>query len=331
MLGGMESFVKGKYDRTPIGELLPVYLNRLPEEEAGKEYKLSLTREGWLEPWTRIRSTEDAERTRLKSMPEFKTVNRVAGIKPGASVLARVTSDDGDEHPALVVQRFGKGRASALLVGDLWRWQLRKKSTDESDLEKSWRQTVRWLVAVVPQRIEVDVRRKQDDPNLPVEVNVKVRDELFDPLDNATVAMHVTDPTGEDLELTAEPSDTTPGVYTSTFVPRAPGAYRAALVVTAADGSEIGQRETGWTSEPAAEEFSQLQPNRALLERIAKETGGEVIAADDLEDFVSDLPNRKIPVTEPWTYPLWHKWFIFAFAIGCLVSEWGLRRVAGLP
>ena len=199
MLGGKESFIKGKYDRTPIGELLPVYLNRLPNDQTGSDYKLSLTREGWLEPWTRIRSTEDAERTRLKSMPEFHTLNRVPGIKPGATVLAKVTSDDGNEHPALVVQRFGKGRSSAFLIGDLWRWQLRKKSTDAGDLEKSWRQTVRWLVADVPQRIEVDVRRKQEDPNFPVEISVKVHDQLFDPLDNATVEMHVTDPNGGEV------------------------------------------------------------------------------------------------------------------------------------
>ena len=28
MLGGPDSFASGKYDRTPVGELLPVYLNR---------------------------------------------------------------------------------------------------------------------------------------------------------------------------------------------------------------------------------------------------------------------------------------------------------------
>ena len=28
MLGGPDSFADGKYDRTPVGELLPVYLNR---------------------------------------------------------------------------------------------------------------------------------------------------------------------------------------------------------------------------------------------------------------------------------------------------------------
>ena len=29
MLGGPDSFADGKYDRTPVGEMLPVYLNKL--------------------------------------------------------------------------------------------------------------------------------------------------------------------------------------------------------------------------------------------------------------------------------------------------------------
>ncbi len=35
MLGGPDSFADGKYDRTPVGELLPVYLNR-PDADSGR-------------------------------------------------------------------------------------------------------------------------------------------------------------------------------------------------------------------------------------------------------------------------------------------------------
>jgi len=31
MLGGMESFQQGKYQRTPIGDMLPVYLERVDD------------------------------------------------------------------------------------------------------------------------------------------------------------------------------------------------------------------------------------------------------------------------------------------------------------
>ena len=91
-----------------------------------------------------------------------------------------------------------------------------------------------------------------------------------------------------------------------------------------------GQRETGWTVEPQTEEFRTLAVNRPYLERIASQTDGEVLSLDGLESFVASLPNRKIPMTESWTYPLWHQWHIFVLAMACLVGEWGLRRWKGL-
>ena len=43
------------------------------------------------------------------------------------------------------------------------------------------------------------------------------------------------------------------------------------------------------------------------------------------------FPYAQAPlITEPWTSPLWHQPFYFLIAIGCLLGEWGLRRVNGL-
>ena len=92
----------------------------------------------------------------------------------------------------------------------------------------------------------------------------------------------------------------------------------------------MGRGEAGWTSDPAADEFRSLKPNRALLETIAKKTGGEIIPAGRLEAFARSLPNRKAPVTENWTSPLWHQAGVFLFALACFIAEWGLRRSRGL-
>ena len=64
--------------------------------------------------------------------------------------------------PALVAQSFGKGHVAALLIGDLWRWGMRRENQAEDDFDRSWRQTVRWLVGDVPSRVEVTVRPKRD-------------------------------------------------------------------------------------------------------------------------------------------------------------------------
>ncbi len=330
MLGGQESFVKGQYDRTPLGEMLPVYLDRIPGAQQAKSFRLTLTREGWLSPWVRVRANEDDERRRLAAMPPFHTVNAVRGVKPGAAVLATVTSSQGEELPALAAQPFGAGRSAALMIGDLWRWGMHRAEDGERDLEKAWRQTIRWLVADVPQRIDADARRRHDQPGSPVVLAIQVRDEEFQPLDNAAVTVRVTRPDSETVELTAEPSVERAGVYETTFVPRQSGPYLATATVRGPDGSDLGAAEAGWTAEPAADEFRRLAPNRALLEELAHKTGGQVVALSHLEPFVGDLPNRRVPITEPWIYPLWHQAWVFCFAAACLIAEWGLRRWKGL-
>jgi uncharacterized membrane protein len=334
MLGGQESFKNGKFERTPIGDVLPVYLDDLPPVTPDGRYQLALSREGWLAPWVRLRSEETAERVRLRAMPPFQTLNRVRGVKPGATVLVSATTNDGRAVPALVEQRFGRGRAGAVLIGDLWRWSLRRAEKDDEDLEKSWRQTIRWLVGDVPKRVEIDVDRGEAEDVLgaPITLSVTARDEKYEPLENAAVTIRVSGgPHAKPLELTAEPSNRKAGVYETTYVPRQPGAYRAHATVKGADGSDIGEVHAGWTSEPAANEFRDLRANRDVLQRIADRTGGEVVAAKDLDRFVETLPTRAAEITEPYVMPLWHRPGVFLLAIACLVAEWGLRRWKGLP
>jgi uncharacterized membrane protein len=334
MLGGQESFKNGGFDRTPIGDVLPVYLDDLPPVKPDARYQLSLSREGLLAPWVRLRSEETAERKRLAAMPLFHTLNRVRGVKPGATVLAAASFEGDRPLPALVEQRYGSGRVGAILIGDLWRWSLRRTTKDEEDLEKSWRQTIRWLVGDVPKRVEIDVDRSEGEDVLgaPVTIFVTARDKSFAPLENAAVTVRVSGgPHAKALELTAEPSDRKAGVYQATYVPRQPGAYRAHATVKAADNSDVGEVHAGWTSQPAANEFRDLRANRELLARIAERTGGEVVAADDIDSFVDSLPTRAAEITEPYVMPLWHRPGVFLLAIACLVAEWGLRRWKGLP
>jgi hypothetical protein len=312
--------------------MLPVYLDRDLAGAPREEFRLKLTREGWLQPWVRLRANEQDETKRLATMPVFKTANRIDSIKPGASVLAEVEDVAGGVRPALAVQSFGRGRVAALTIADHWRWQLKREDPQENDLDKAWRQTVRWLVADVPQPVEVETRRAAGAAGgQGVEIVVRCRDKQFEPLDNAEVKLKVHTPDSREIELIAEASDKGPGLYQATFAPRAAGAYRATVSVSAADGSTVGERETGWSVEPETEEFRTLAVNRPLLERIAAESNGEVLDINGLGSFVSSLPNRKIPMTETWTYPLWHQWQVFTLALVCLIGEWGLRRWRGLP
>jgi uncharacterized membrane protein len=338
MLGGMECFEQGKYQRTPIGDMLPVYLERAQETRPSGPVKLNLTREGWLQTWARLRDNETAEKTRIQNMAPFLVLNPVREIKPGASIIATVSDEAGKTFPALVTQRFGRGRTAALTIGDLWHWGLRDIEAHR-DMDKAWRQLMRFLVTDVPNRVDFTVQPQSEDPNGAVQLQVRVRDAKFQPLENAAVSIEiepvlVSGGSGADIKpirLIAETSMTEPGLYQVGYVPRLTAGYRAVAVVTNSEGVEAGRAETGWATDLAADEFRSLTPNTALLSRIALKTGGEVIRAEKLDDFVRNLPNRHAPVMEAWNSPLWQTPAMFAFALICFFSEWGLRRWKGLP
>lgn len=339
MMGGADSFHEGKYDRTPIGEMLPVYLDQAPATQPLQNARLTLSKEGWLQPWARLRSTEADERERLDTMPPIVTMNYVRELKPGASAIATVHDENGD-HPALAVQRFGNGHVAALMIADLWNWGM-KDAAQHKDLDKFWRQLYRWMVSDVPTRIDFQVEEKRDDPNQAMLLQVRVRDKVFKPMDNVSVAVTVKTVTNSasglglststnSIRIMADPSGGEPGLYVAEYIPRETGGYRAEAVVTDSDGAEIGRAESGWTSDPLADEFKSLKPNRALMEQIARDTGGQVVSSAKLNEFAAGLPNHKAPVMEAWTMPLWHRSAVFLFALACFLAEWGLRRTKGM-
>jgi uncharacterized membrane protein len=341
MLGGVDTLENGKYQDTPLAAALPVYLDRLAPQSPVGALKFELTREGWLEPWTRIRSQETEERTRLGQMPSFQIANALSGVKPGATVLASLSDENGAKYPALIAQPFGAGRVASIGVGDLWRWGLHDAS-DQSDLARFWRQVSRWLVTDTPAPVEL---RVEQSPTQGVELRVQARDRDYHPLELANVRITVrrletsaspaTAAPGREVfkqaVLTAEPAPDAPGRYLTTFRAREPGAYVATAEVTDRAGRPIGRAESGWVHDPAAEEFRSLTPNRALLTELTRRTGGAMIELSDLPALAEKLSRAPAPITETSSRPLWHNPWMFAAVLGCFLAEWAWRRMRGLP
>lgn len=132
------------------------------------------------------------------------------------------------------------------------------------------------------------------------------------------------------VRLTAEASVTEPGVYEATYIPREAGAFEARAIATSGSGVEEGKISAGWASNIGNEEFQALKPNLTLLETLARVSGGEMIPAANLSAFVDGLPNRKVPLMETASTPLWHRSLVFLFALACFIGEWGVRRWKGL-
>jgi uncharacterized membrane protein len=328
MLGGQESFRLGGYEHTPVGRMLPVYLDRAGVVAPAEEARFSLTREGWLEPWMRLRNTEPEEESRMATMPAFYSVNQSTAIKPGASILATVTDSQRKSHPAWVVQRYGNGRVAAVTIGDVWRWGLNDPAS-QADMAKSWRQLFRWLVVDVPDRVELQVAITPSGSHELVKPQVRVRDLAFRPQDDATVSIEIQEPGGGRIAQGAEPAVTEAGLFEMSTHAGEQGVYRVKATVKDNAGAVIGETSSGWALNPAAEEFASLMPNRPLLERLAAWSGGKVLKLEDLNGWVDDLSEIKMPVMETRTEPLWHRWWVLVLLVALLGTEWWLRRRQG--
>jgi uncharacterized membrane protein len=332
MLGGQESFRQGGYERSALGRMLPVYLDQVTPSAAVQFYRWQLTREGLLQPWARLRKTEPEEQTRLAASAPLQTLNHISGIKPGAEIVAEVIDNTSRAFPALVTQRYGQGRCAALLVGDLWRWQLPipDEQRKSSDLSRTWRQLLRWLVVDTPSRVEITRTPPTAEGDGDEQLRISVKDSEFLPLDAAVVRGRIAGPNNRSVEIVAEPSLEAPGVFTAITPSRPDGPWRVSVDVQDPSGKPSISQSTGWTVEHLQREFASREPNVTALQQIATATGGELVRLNQLDEFVSGLVRRPMPVTERQITPLWHSpWWWALIAGGCLL-DWGLRRRRGL-
>ncbi len=328
MLGGQECFGPGGYEATPIGRMLPVYLDKIGAAAPAEDARFALTREGWLEPWTRLRAEQAEDEQRMAAMPTFYSVNQAFSIKPGASILATLTDATAHNYPALVTQRYGTGRVVALTVGDVWRWGMKDPDASK-DMDKMWRQMLRYLVTDVPDRMELrSVVRSVSGQDV-VPCQVRLRDAAWLAQDDATVQLEVTSPDGKKTLLFTEPSLTEAGLFEAEYYPRKAGAYRVKATAKDSTGKALGEKTTGWALNPLADELASLAPNRALMERMANDTGGKVIAVADVASLAEFLPKLEVPVIERKSVPLWHNGWWLAAVVVLLAGEWALRRASG--
>ena len=329
MLGGQESFQPGLWENTPIGRVLPVYLDKIRNGPPSLEAAFNLTREGWLEPWMRLRSSKDEETNRLAYMTPFFAVNQVSAIKPGASILSTVIDSERRTFPAIITQRYGEGKSAAVTIADFWRWGM-KDPEQQENLARSWRQLVRWAINEVPSRVELEKEEVNSGPLPLTKLSVRVQTKTFDPQDDATVILTVSHQDGETSTLSAEPSLTDPGLFTAEYASANPSGYRVQASVLDGEGEEIGTDEIARTINPETDEFAKLGPNQSTLERIAADTGGEMLRLDELAELPALLKTLDLPISEVRQRPLWHTPWLFLIALACFLGEWVLRRRQGI-
>jgi hypothetical protein len=332
----------------PLVDLLPVEPAKDIVRQQG--YTLNLTQEGGFNSALLIADSPQESRQAWEDIyrrfPVFG-LSEYCKPKPTARTLIEAVSELDSEPAAsapgevdyafLCWQRAGAGRVAYLAAPDTYR--LRWRRGDRMH-HRFWGQFLRWITAASTgtgndlMRLQTD--RTRYSKGEPIEVTVWLKDPTGRPLEGESIQAEARTFNDEAISLELTPDPEVAGRYFGTFNGLGAGAYQIGLRGKVIDellppGSDASEATATITVRAAdSVEMLNTQCNRALLEQVAQMTGGQVIpptAMSEVLELVSFTPDVSETIQRK---PLWNRWSNLFIVLGCLFTEWIVRKGKGL-
>jgi hypothetical protein len=311
----------GGWGNTVVGRILPT---QLPSGSSFHRVRVpvQLSARGARTPMLQFSDNPVENEKQWRELPPIADYQDVGSLRLAAVSLLNIKVGE-RVQPLLVSQPYGRGRTMILATGGTWRWRMGLPYQDRRQQE-FWRQLARALVTDVPAAFELSAHVQGAD----VRVRAEVRDENFEPLQNASVQASVSALSGVS-RLTLQPVENEPGVYEGTFKPDSSGS----LVIEAQaqrDGKTLNAARTLVHFEQGDAEYFSLRQNRGVLERLAQSTGGRYWRADDLTGLPEAIRASSAGVAQQEILPLWNAPAVFLLLALLKCGEWLLRRRWGV-
>jgi hypothetical protein len=337
----------GKFVGQPMMDMIPVEFSGAVPPAQG--FGLRLTDEGRISSALLIADSEIESRQawqQIYSRNPLEWLSEYSRPKPTARTLINATSSLDEqpgqqperEEPAFLCwQRVGAGRVVYLSAPSTY--VLRFREGDRLH-HRFWGQMLRWITAAGAgagtDMVRLQTDRTRYTAGEPVEVTVWLKDKSGQPL--AGQAIQVEARTFDDVSVTADltADGEVAGRYFATLSELPAGAYNITVRGPVIDELVAADRDTEMAKSTISvrpsdnAEMMNTQCNRALLEQLAQMTGGQVIpptAVGEVLQLVSFTPDVR-ELTQ--STPLWNRWSNLILVLGCLFTEWVVRKAKGL-
>ncbi|MBI4446762.1 MAG: VWA domain-containing protein [Acidobacteria bacterium] len=336
MLGGSSSFSSGKYENTPIEEILPVWLQqsgaaaRVTEPYAEGEASVKISEYGLHHPALQL-SLEEKENQRIwASLPELKDWNIVQSAKSGAVILAHGTGAENKDVPLLAYQRYGRGHTLAFLTGSSWRWQMLQDHKDQSH-ETFWRQMLRWMVSTAKDPVTVETERETYAKNEAVQIRAEINDRLFTRVNDALVEASVVAPSGQEDKIVLSWNPGEDGIFKSQWVPAEDGLHQIRVSARGDAADEVyGTAEVYFLVSSKTREYFDAVQKKDFLEKLAQDTGGRYYTLANVDDLPEEAAYNTTRASVIEVFDLWDMPINLIVLLGLLLTEWTLRKKYGV-
>lgn len=323
MLGGRHGLAAGGWQNAAIAQTLPAQLaGRQVMGLVQRPVHAQPTLYGVQSPILRFDPDPKLNADRWKSMPLLADYQSLGRLKPGAIVLMEATAER-TRAPLLLWQHYGRGATFVLATASTLRWQMQLPPEDESH-EVFWRQLLHAISASAPPRASIEPERLAYDDERNVRVVAELRNERFEPINDASVELRIAPQAEPAFTQPMQPSGQGDGRYVAGIDAATAGLYRIEMTARAG-GREVGNAITHvLRNDGVAEHFGTYQ-HRAALERLAAMTGGRYWPLDELDGLAAAIPYSKAGVVERQTLDLWNLPIVFLVLLALKLGEWLLR------
>ena len=323
MLAGRDGLSDGGWAKAPVAQTLPARL----AEGTTRTFTVApvrarLTVYGAESAINRLDDDARRNATQWNELPALADFQPLGRLKPGAVVLLEAVADN-RAQPLLVWQHYGRGTTYLFSTASTWRWKMRLPHQDQRHYT-FWRQLLHAVAADAPPRASLTAERKVYDDERRISLYAELRDDQYQPLNDATVDLTVTSDEGTSFTQTMTASGDGDGRYRAVVDADPAGLYRVSM--NARRGQEtVGSMATHFRRNDGVVEHFGTQQNRALLERIAVATGGRYWRLDELSGLPDAMRYSKAGIVERQTLDLWNLPAVFLLLLVLKAAEWLLR------
>jgi uncharacterized membrane protein len=330
MMGGRNSFSGGRYENSPLADILPVQLSPADRAPIIGKVKLAVTDYGRTHPLMRFSPDANVNTKRWSDLPPLNDFNKTLDAKVGAIVLARGQPEQksGADPILLAYQRYGRGRAMALTSGSTWRWKMEMDHNDQTH-ELFWKQILRWLVNTSPDPVMINPDKDTYLPGEAVRLTAEIANKKFERMNNAKVVAKVTNPDGLTETIPLDWNGSSEGAYQAEFNATAQGVYQ--VEVEATQGSEnLGTNRAAFQVQDRPVEYYNASLDARLLQSIASSTGGRYYPLSKMGDVPEDAQYVEGQTSFIEQRELWDVPILFMLLCMTLGGEWFWRKRKGL-
>ena len=273
-----------------------------------------------------------------KQLPAVFWAQDIGELKPATEVLVEA-GDDTEPTPIVTRMRYGAGQVVYIATDELWRWRY---GSGGLYYDQIWTQLVRMLgrgrIQQNDQRARLTLSQRRANLEQALVVSLEIDDPLLLETQRKSIRVDVrnaADAEGaalERIELFLAPTDATSPAdgklhYKTVWRPANAGQLLLRVVEPALVDLDITQRIEVVRPD---DELRHPRPDHQRLALLAQQTGGAVLAPDQLDELATLLPDDRAKTAQPRSESLWDSYLALFLVILLLTAEWIGRKVIRL-